>query len=348
MASLQASRVEAFIAKPDLNFTAFLIYGPDTGLVNERARAIAKASGADLKDPFSFLRVSADEIASEPGRLADEANAIGLFGGDRLIWIQGSTQKDITKQIKPVLDNPPEAARLIIEAGDLKKSAGLRKTLEAHKHAICIPCYPDNDAALDRLIDQEVVGAGLKIAPEVRIELKAMLGENRQLSRNELSKLACYCLDTGIVEMENVKLTVGDASGLVITDLIDHISVGNAKRFETLFDKAVQTAHKPDIILLSTLKHFQTLHGACLKMERRQETPSTLVQRFQPPLHFSRRNNVSRALTIWKPDRISKVLKRLNDAILKCRQHSSGAVATASMALLAICLEARAQSRNFR
>ena len=67
-----------------------LIYGPDRGLVAERAASLVTASKVDADDPFSSVRLDAGAVNSDPGRLVDEARAIGLFGGLRLVRLLGA------------------------------------------------------------------------------------------------------------------------------------------------------------------------------------------------------------------------------------------------------------------
>ena len=179
MAQRKAHEVDRFLQKPEPQFKTILIYGPNTGLVSERARAFAKNSGVDLEDPFSLIKLDADTAAGNPNKIAEDAHTIGMFGGSRLIWISGSTLKNLAKSIAPVLSTPPEDAWVLIEAGDLKKTSPLRKSIEQSKTAIALPCYADDDRSINQLIDEEVGRAGLKIDPAARDLLKSMIGADR-------------------------------------------------------------------------------------------------------------------------------------------------------------------------
>ena len=82
MAQVKAHEVDRYLSKPDQKHRIFLIYGPDTGLVSERATLLAKASGADLADPFATIKMDADDAAADPARIADEAHTVSMFGGN--------------------------------------------------------------------------------------------------------------------------------------------------------------------------------------------------------------------------------------------------------------------------
>ncbi len=51
--------------------------------------------------------------------------------------------------MKPVLEDPPRDAIVIVEAGDLKKGTGLRKRVEDDRLAAAVACYADAGADLD-------------------------------------------------------------------------------------------------------------------------------------------------------------------------------------------------------
>ena len=343
MVALSKARdIEAFLAKPQFDRKIILFFGPDDGLVTERADDLAKKCDVDLSDPFSVIRLDADDVAADPARLADEAHTINMFGGGRLIRISGTTRRDLSKSLKPVLATPPEDSIILIEAGDLKKSSALRKSVEASKNALGIPCYQDDAAALDRLIDQEIVAAGLSMDHDTRTELRALLGDNRRVSRGELTKLALYCSDQKSVQLHHVREIVGDASKLVIDDVIDAVIIGDAEQLQLTLPKAFEANYSPDVIIMTALRQFQILHRARANVEQNRQSVSTVIGSLRPPLHFSRKNAVSRAISTWTLERLTRALGRLNTAMLDCRRLSETAPSLAGTTLLALCLEARA------
>ena len=86
MTAVKAADVDSFLARPDPARPVVLIFGPDAGLVSERATALIKASVDDVNDPFSLVRLEAEELSANPARLAEEAQTIPLFGGRRAVW----------------------------------------------------------------------------------------------------------------------------------------------------------------------------------------------------------------------------------------------------------------------
>ena len=56
------------------------IYGPDLGLVRERAEIATKAIAGDLGDPFNVVEFTPGALRDEPSRLTDEACSIHRGG----------------------------------------------------------------------------------------------------------------------------------------------------------------------------------------------------------------------------------------------------------------------------
>ncbi len=340
MAEIKSAQADAFVEKPDGAYRVFLLYGPDAGLVSERADILATRFGVDQNDPFSLIRLDADLVAADRSRLADEAHTVGMFGGQRVIRVSGVTRRNLADPVKSVLDHPPVDCRIIIEAGDLKRDAGLRKQVEKSKSGVAIACYPDGDREIDRLISAEMQAAGLSIDAESRQTLRALLGSDRRASRNEITKLALYCYGNERVTVDDVLAIIGDTAALAADGVIDAAIVGDIAALENTLGRVTASGVSPDMIVIGALRHFQALQVARYRFDNGGGPAGAIIGALRPPLHFSRRPAFEKALRIWRADRIEAAIARLDRASLQARADSRLAPAIADSALLAIALEA--------
>jgi DNA polymerase-3 subunit delta len=339
MAEVKSAQADAFVERPDPAFRVILLYGPDQGLVSERAETLATRFGVDLSDPFSLIRMDAD-IAAGDARLAEEAGTIGMFGGSRLLRVSGSTRRNLADAVKPVLENPPPDCWILIEAGDLKRDSALRRLVERSKAGMAIPCYSDDDRSLDRLIGAELQKAGLSIDAEARQVLKSQIGSDRKVSRNEIEKLALYCQGRGRVTAADVVAVIGDTAALATDDVVDAAVTGDLRALEDRLSRLIMTGTSPDMLVLATLRHFQALHAARYRIETQRVPAEAIVAAMRPPLHYTRKNAFQSALRIWSLPAIGKALARLDHAALEARANPGLSHALAGTALLAIAAEA--------
>src|ERR1041384_4784918 len=167
MVALRGRDVDAFLKAPDPARPIILLYGPDAGLVRERADALAASAVDDPADPFSLVRMDGDELAAEPSRLVEEAMTIPMFGGRRAIRVRAGS-RNFASGVDTLAEIPLQDCRIVIEAGDLRPESPLRKACERAKTAVAIGCYPDTERNLARLIDDEMKAADLRMAPDAR------------------------------------------------------------------------------------------------------------------------------------------------------------------------------------
>jgi len=339
LVALKGRDIDAFLARPDPARPIILLYGPDAGLVRERADALMASAVDDPNDPFATVRLDGDELAAEPSRLVDEAMTIPMFGGRRAIRIRAGS-KSFASGVDTLADTALKDCRIVIEAGDIKPESPLRKACEKARTAVAIGCYPDGERDLAKLIDDELRLSNLRIAADARAALTALLGGDRQASRNELRKLALYAHGNAEVTLDDVIASVSDASELKLDTIVDAAFGGRPAVVETEFAKAVVAGTYPGLIILAAQRHAAFLHKASLAVEH--GTPaSTLLDSSYPRIHFSRKTAAETALRSFPPTRLLAIIDQLAVAALDARKQANLAAAIAQRALMAIAVNAR-------
>jgi DNA polymerase-3 subunit delta len=349
MAQKKAFEVDLWLSRPDPRISIVLLYGPDRGLVAERARAFAGKTGLPLDDPFSVVRLDAGEIDRDDGRLLDEARTVSMFSDRRLLWVRNAgAQKRLAEDVKLLTAQPPRDAIILIEAGDLKKGVGLRAVVEAAPSAMALPCYADEDRDIDAVIDDELRKAGLAMTPEARQALRRNLGGDRLASRGEVDKMMLYAHGTAEITLDDVKAMSDDVSGQSFEDAIDAVLEGRVNDFESTFTRLCQAGGQPFLALSSAMRQLQTIHAMRGAMEADGRNAAAIIAGHRPPIFFARRKLMEKALERWSAEALARSLVRLHTAILQTRRRPDLSVALARQALLGIAVEsARLQRRAF-
>jgi DNA polymerase-3 subunit delta len=330
----EADRV---LARPPEDVFLYLLFGPDAGLVTERARKIISRSVSDPKDPFRLVRIDGDEIASDPLRLADEANTVPLFGsGSRMIWIKAQG-KAFHAAVEPLLALPPPGCTIVIEAGALKKDAPLRKLCESAKSALAIPCYPDDANDIARLIDADARAASLTVAQDAKAFLVAHLGQDRLATRSELAKLLLFAYGANEITLDHVAAIVCDASNIVLAETVNKAFQGELAALDSSLQHIFAGASDYHGLLAAALRHALELHHARTCTDEGQR-PFADAFRLMGP---KQREAFGQQLRQWTSRALGEAIGTLARAIAQSRQEPALGPPLAARALWSIALSAQ-------
>ncbi|RWM66144.1 MULTISPECIES: DNA polymerase III subunit delta [Mesorhizobium] len=340
MAQKKGYEVDSWLARPDPRVSIVLLYGPDRGLVAERAKAFAAKTGLPLDDPFSVVRLDGSEVDRDEGRLLDEARTVPMFSDRRLLWVRNASgQKALADDVKALTSEPPRDAIILVEAGDLKKGVGLRSIVEAADIAMALPCYADEARDIDTVIDNELRKAGMSMTLEARQALRRNLGGDRLASRGEIEKLVLYAHGQAEIGLDDVKATAGDVSGLSFDDAVDALLEGKVGDFDIAFTRHCQSGGQAFLVLSSAMRQLQAIQAMRGLMETGGRNAASVVAAARPPVFFTRRKLVEKALERWNSEALGRALTRLQTAVLQTRRRPDLAVALARQALLGIAVE---------
>jgi DNA polymerase-3 subunit delta len=347
MVMLKAQEVDGFLARPNERYTVVLVYGPDDGLVAERAGALVKRLSGGSDDPFSLVRLDGVTVTQDPARLIDEASTVSLFGSRRVIWLREGRDGRVNLQpaLTPLFETALAGSVVVVEAGDLKKGAWLRRRAEETAHAVALPCYADSAAELERIIAEETAAAGLTIDPAARAVLERLLGADRLATRGEVRKLCLYALGRDRITEEDVAAIVGDASALVVDDLSDAVAGGDPTAADVAFGRLIRGGMPASVAAGAIVRHFHLLQRLRAAVDT-GVTAGDAVGGTQPPVHFRRKAAIARQISLWPAPRIVRALRLIDDAILTDRRNAGLGEAAISAALLQLARAARVGGRR--
>lgn len=340
MAQKKGYEVDSWLARPDPSMGIVLLYGPDRGLVAERAKTFAVKTGLPLDDPFSVVKLDGAEVDRDAGRLLDEARTVPMFSDRRLLWVRNASgQKALADDIKALTTEPGRDAVILIEAGDLKKGTGLRAIVEAAGNAIALPCYADEARDLDSVIDDELRKAGMSMTLDARQALRRNLGGDRLASRGEIEKLVLYAHGRKEIGIEDINALSGDVSGASFDAAVDAMLDGKVGDFDIAFTRHCQSGGHPFLVLSSAMRQLQSIQALRGQMESGGRNAASVVAGARPPVFFSRRKLVEKTLERWNVEALGRALSRLQTAVLQTRKRPDLSEALARQALLGIAIE---------
>jgi len=247
--------------KPPDSWKAVLFHGSNGGLVRERADACARAIVPDANDAFRVTDINGDALKRDPARLADEAAAISMFGGRRVVRVR-ETADGLASLFETFLASETGDTLVVVEAGELSKTSALRKLFEGAKAAGSIECFDDRAEDTGRMIEEGLKGQGWRIEPDALAYLVDALGSDRRLMRTELEKLLLY-LGTGsgdgVLGRSDVAAVIGGSGDVEGDEIADAVADGNLRRLDALIAKGNESGLSWSVALGFTLRLFQRL-----------------------------------------------------------------------------------------
>lgn len=318
---LDSRGADRFLRSPDPGLIAILVYGPDGGLVRERALALAKAAVPDLGDPFRFAEFAAEALISDPARLADEVAAIAMTGGRRAVMV-----RDAGDGFAPLLGRliaappclPPQAALVIVEAGNLPPRSTLRDLCERAENAAALPCYADEGPQLSELIRRTLAAEKVNVSGEALKFLADNLGGDRMVTLRELEKLAIYAGPGGTVEFEDAIEVVGDSSTLSMEEVAFAAAGGEFAALDRALARVFQEGTQPIAVLRSAARHFDRLRQAAAAIEAGANDEAAMAA-LRPAVFFKQKERFRAQLRRWSAGRAGEALGRLIETEVLCK-----------------------------
>ncbi|MEI8394941.1 MAG: DNA polymerase III subunit delta [Rhodospirillaceae bacterium] len=322
---LQGKAVSSFLARPDPRICAVLVYGPDAGLVRDRAESLARSVVEDVADPFRVADLSVKAVVGDTARLIDEVAARSLIGGRRLVRMRDGDDS-LTAAFTALFEvASPGDSLVVVEAGDLGARSRLRLAFEAATGGAALPCYVEDEAGLRRVMGELAAAAGLVLDPDAAEFLAANLIGDRLVARGEIEKLALYMgaspKSAGCrVGLDEVRAVIGDGASLLsLDDPAQAAASGDYAALDKALGRLFGEGMAAVAILRTAQRHFQRLLAARAEMEGGASADS-VVAALKPPVFFKLRPVFVAQLRQWPPERLARALERLTEAEIECKR----------------------------
>jgi DNA polymerase-3 subunit delta len=316
---IEPRQVDAFLKKPDPKVRGVLVYGNDDGLVAERAAQLARTVCEDLKDPFRVVDIAGDALKGDPARLADEFGAMSLMGGRRVIRVRPAGEESVA-----ALENLAAAgagdALIVLEAGNLTPRSGLRALAETEFNLAALPCYADNAADLERLVEDAAHATGFAVEEDALGWIVERLGGDRGQSRSEIDKLLLYKADdpNRTITLADAAAVMGDTSAMDIDDVVGATFDGDLKTLDRALDRVFAEGGNAVQLVRALQRHADQLHLVSGHAKGGNFEAAMFKARSLPrggPVRRRFENHLRR----WPLPRLGNALIRILDAELECK-----------------------------
>ena len=173
------------VDEPDPKVRFYLFHGAD--------EAQSTALGDRLADALKATKqpIASGTLRSDPALLADEAGAIDMFAGAKVIWIQPAGE-EVLPAVEAVLDAAACENPVVAIAGRLTRTSKLLKLADEHPLALSHVSYELDARDAERLVADLARTEGLRPQPGVAARVAESCANDRRMIVQELAKFAVY------------------------------------------------------------------------------------------------------------------------------------------------------------
>lgn len=292
--------------QPSRDIRFYLFHGPDEGQSRALAARLAESQQA------SRVLLSSGAIKSDPAALVDQAGAMSLFGGKRVVWIEPAT-KDIEEGVAALLEGSPPENIVVAIAGTLTKTSPLLKLSEASPLAAAFASYAPEGQDAERMVADLGRRVGLKVNGPVAARLAEACGNDQAIVLRELEKLALYVdasphapKELGHDALDDVGAESADGDFLRLADLA---LSGDVTELTEELSRLPTGGSEAVPVVRSLQRRLLMLAPARARIERGERVDAVMTSMGRA-IFFKEKARVQRMLSKWKAVDLAVVAER--------------------------------------
>ncbi|RDE04852.1 DNA polymerase III subunit delta [Sphingomonas aracearum] len=303
-----AAQVRAALERGGGDVRLFLLFGPDESGAQDLAALLARTMGPGAER----VDLEPAQLRGNPGRLADEAAALSLFGDKRHIRVAGAGEESV-EAVSLLLDAPRAGNPAVMIAPSIKAASKLAKLALGHPAAMALALYAPEGQAAEQMVAQIARDAGLRPAAETLPRIAAAAGNDRAVITREIEKLALFLdadperpRDLDMAALEAVGADLGEAEiGVAVDAALD----GRCEEAGAELTRLAETGTSPIPVLRALVRRLMTLAELRAEVDG-GAAPARVVE----GVFFRDRPVIARALTRWTAPAIARAIDRLRAA----------------------------------
>lgn len=227
---------------------------------------------ARLDEGFSAFNLD-EHVAGpdlDPQDLLSSLNTMPLGDVFRLVIVERAEKlaKPVSEALVSYLANPNPTTVLCLVAESLAKNTRLYKAVAKVGPKAVVDCTPPKRWELAGILVKMSGGKGVKLNQDAAEELVNRVGESRKLLDAQLTSLANYCAQKGVITKEDVERLITRTAEVKPWEFLDAVSARNTGKALSLY----HLMQNPSQIALCSLLTSRVRELICAKsLEERGE-----------------------------------------------------------------------------
>ncbi len=289
-----------------------LFYGENVGMMDEFKKEIIKKSKNS-----SLIKKNQDEILKHTDFFFNELLNKSLFEEKKIFFISQADDKiiDLIQSIKEKID----INKIFLFSGILNKASKLRAYFEKSKEFSVIPCYPDDELSIKKIITSRLTTfQGLD--KECITTIQESSNNDRIKLNNELNKIETCFLNKKI-ELKSLLKLLNSNVNEDLNELTNAALSGNKEKTNKLLSETIIQDEK-SIFLLNILNHRLNRLSDLINLGIKSNIDQAL-KLIKPPVFWKDKNNLIVQSKKLNKIKINKMLKETYNLEFKIKSNST-------------------------
>jgi len=288
-----------------------LFFGENLGLKNDLKKTIKRTN-----ESCEILNLYQDDILKDQNKFFSEINNISLFQKKKIYFIDQVNDKilEIVKEIEPIIDTN----KIFLFADLLDKKSKIRNHFESSKNLGLVPCYPDNQIGIRKIIIDKLKGFD-GLSPE-NINL---IVDNSNLDRtklnNELEKILIFFHNKKI-ETEKLEIILDTKTNDDFNILRDKALCGIKKETNKLLSETVFESEKSNFYINAINQRLNKLLDLFSFKEKNLESA---MSKLKPPVFWKDKENFIAQAKKWNISKIKFFLKETYNLEIEIKSNAT-------------------------
>ena len=294
------------------NTIFYLLYGKNEGLKSECINEILKKNDSKI---FNYDEI---QIKDKIESFYENVLSDSLFESNKIILINRASDK-IFEIIQDLIERNIKNIKIIINAGVLETRSKLRSLFEKNKNLVCIPTYPDNNNTLRELASDFFRKENISISPQNINLIVDKCNEDRHNLKNEIGKIKNFAKNKKKISTEEILKLINLTENYGLSQLIDNSLAKNKNKIINILNDNNYGAEDCILILRTFLSKAKKILKLSIKLEQNRDINKT-INEAKPPIFWKDKEIVKVQLQKWKPQRIEKLISKINDIELRVKK----------------------------
>ena len=297
----------------DKNF--FLLYGVNTGLINETINKYFKQNYLD-----NIINYDEAEAIYNVNLIKELIFNKSFFDDKKLIIINKATDK-ILYLIEELVENNIKDIKILLKSNKLEKKSKLRSFFEKEKNLIICAFYEDNYQSLLSIIQKTFREKRINVSNESINLIIERSGGDRINIINELNKIVLYAKNNNKVSLDDVIKLTNLSKNYDISELVNQNLLKNKKKTINILNENNLNTEENILILKTFLNKLKKLKNLKINLEKNKNIEQVLSSA-RPPIFWKDKEIIKQQLNTLSLNEIKYLINKVNDLELKIKKNN--------------------------